>query len=219
MSVVQNGIVQQCINLPTEKDKDKLAFLLYNVFTKDECQLIDMSEKEGYKPALVNVGFGQEMLMPDFRNNDRCIIDSIDLADKIYQRIESYIPKEWNINGSTYKVVGLNERLRFLRYDPGQKFEAHMDGEFRRMDDTEERSYITIQLYLNGGFSGGETTFLDKHNINNSFPCIPQTGMVLVFEHRLLHEGSALKDGRKYVIRTDVMYKPKNRLAFTQNTV
>jgi hypothetical protein len=32
--------------------------------------------------------------------------------------------------------------------------------------------------------------------------------MVLVFEHELLHEGSQLKKGRKYTVRTDVMYRP-----------
>ncbi|CAF4559491.1 unnamed protein product, partial [Didymodactylos carnosus] len=151
--------------------------------------LIHMSEGRGYKPALVNIGGGQEMLMSNFRNNDRCVIDDVNLANEIYRRIKSYIPKEWKIQ---YEVVGLNERLRFLRYDPGQKFEAHMDGEFRRTDGTEEQSFITIQLYLNEDFSGGETTFLDPYTANRSFPCVPQTGMVLVFEHQLLHEGSAL---------------------------
>lgn len=34
--------------------------------------------------------------------------------------------------------------------------------------------------------------------------------MVLIFEHHLLHEGSELKQGRKYTIRTDVMYRPYN---------
>jgi hypothetical protein len=32
--------------------------------------------------------------------------------------------------------------------------------------------------------------------------------MVLVFEHQLLHEGSELIKGRKYTVRTDVMYRP-----------
>jgi hypothetical protein len=41
-----------------------------------------------------------------------------------------------------------------------------------------------------------------------SVPCVPRTGMVLVFEHELLHEGSELRKGRKYTVRTDVMYRP-----------
>ena len=38
-------------------------------------------------------------------------------------------------------------RLRILRYDPGDFFKPHYDGSYRR--DNGERSYITIQLYLN----------------------------------------------------------------------
>ena len=34
-------------------------------------------------------------------------------------------------------------------------------------------------------------------------------GMVLVFDHGIMHEGSELKKGRKYCVRTDVMYAPK----------
>lgn len=34
---------------------------------------INMTEKVGYVPALVNVGGGRQKLMPDVRNNDRCI--------------------------------------------------------------------------------------------------------------------------------------------------
>lgn len=34
-------------------------------------------------------------------------------------------------------------------------------------------------------------------------------GSVLIFEHPILHEGSKLISGRKYAIRTDVMYSSK----------
>ena len=40
--------------------------------------------------------------------------------------------------------------------------------------------------------------------------CMPlfclSSGMVLVFDHAIMHEGSELKKGRKYSMRTDVMY-------------
>ena len=34
----------------------------------------------------------------------------------------------------------------------------------------------------------------------------PKVGMALVFEHAILHEGVAVEEGTKYVLRTDVMY-------------
>jgi hypothetical protein len=30
--------------------------------------------------------------------------------------------------------------------------------------------------------------------------------MALIFEHQILHEGAAVISGRKYVLRSDVMY-------------
>jgi hypothetical protein len=37
----------------------------------------------------------------------------------------------------------------------------------------------------------------------------PERGMALVFVHRQLHEGAPVVQGRKYVLRTDVMYAPE----------
>ena len=110
------------ISLPNSRDSDKLAFVVLNVFTPDECaEWITLTESRGYSPALVNIGT-REVLMTDFRNNDRCIIDDENMAKMLFERIQRFLPETWK----EYKLVGLNERLRFLRYDPGQKFEAHM---------------------------------------------------------------------------------------------
>jgi hypothetical protein len=110
------------VKLPNEKDSGKLAFILLNVFTKEEClEWIELTEKRGYGEALVNVGLC-EVSMPDFRNNERCIIDDFAMAKMLFERIRSYLPKTWE----NHEIVGLNERLRFLRYDPGQRFKAHL---------------------------------------------------------------------------------------------
>ncbi|CAF0891598.1 unnamed protein product [Adineta ricciae] len=192
------------ISLPNPRDSGKLAFVLLNVFTPDECaEWIKLTETRGYSPALVNIGTG-EVLMTDFRNNDRCIIDDENMAKILFERIQCFLPETWK----EYKLVGLNERLRFLRYDPGQKFEAHMDGVYQRPDGSGERSFITVQLYLNEDFQGGETTFIHSLEPKKNVRCIPRTGMVLIFQHDLIHEGSALTKGRKYTLRTDVMYRP-----------
>ena len=64
---------------------------------------------------------------------------------------------------------------------------------------------MTLQLYLNEGFEGGATTFLGEPDC----PCVPKIGMALVFVHELYHEGSLLKAGRKYAVRTDIMYQDR----------
>ena len=63
------------------------------------------------------------------------------------------------------------------------------------------------------GYKGGSTTFLQgvpardhgRHPDDVAFQSRP--GSVLVFQHDILHEGSLLKEGRKYTVRSDVMYR------------
>jgi hypothetical protein len=56
-------------------------------------------------------------------------------------------------------------------------------------------------VYLNDDFEGGTTDFRDGDVI------APKRGMALLFEHRLIHQGAPVTRGKKYVMRTDVMYR------------
>ena len=94
---------------------------------------------------------------------------------------------------------GLNERWRIYRYRPGQRFAGHVDGSFRR--ENGEKSLLTLLLYLNEEFEGGETTF-------DELVVTPARGMALVFRHDLFHAGESLRSGTKYVLRSDVMFGP-----------
>ena len=73
------------------------------------------TERSGYEDALINVGFGEQRLMTDYRRSKRCILDDKEKAAWLWQRIKEFIPATWR----SYPVVGLNERLRFLKYNPG----------------------------------------------------------------------------------------------------
>jgi hypothetical protein len=58
---------------------------------------------------------------------------------------------------------------------------------------------------LNDDFDGGETLFEDV-------TIEPERGMALIFAHGYLHEGGEVLAGRKYVLRTDVMYAANSEL-------
>ena len=60
-------------------------------------------------------------------------------------------------------------------------------------------------IYLNDDFTGGETKF-DDSDERLQVTVIPKRGMALAFAHMQLHEGAPVISGRKYVMRTDVMY-------------
>jgi hypothetical protein len=179
-----------------------------DIFTVDhfvsapECDdLINFSESIGYEPATVDAAGGHQML-PDWRNNTRVTVDDRDRAEWLWDRARRFVPH--TIDG--WHSIGVNERMRFYRYHPGQQFDWHTDGYFRR--DNGERSFLTFMVYLNGGAVGGETSFSDHGRTPRfrDFAITPVAGLALFFTHRLLHKGEPVTDGCKYVLRTDVMY-------------
>ncbi|KAH7096360.1 hypothetical protein BKA62DRAFT_662903 [Auriculariales sp. MPI-PUGE-AT-0066] len=122
--------------------------------------------------ALVNVGAGREVLATDYRNSERIIWDSQDLMDRLWQRClradglaedlsvldgrnkmqESAMggaarKTKWRTAPETWKVSRLNDRMRFLRYEPGMFFREHCDGHYTH-PPTKEKSWFTLQLYL-----------------------------------------------------------------------
>ncbi len=56
--------------------------------------------------------------------------------------------------------------------------------------------------------AGGATNFLaDDVDDLPTAGVKPVPGRVLLFEHRLLHEGEEVSDGVKYVVRSDIMFR------------
>lgn len=241
---------------PQQQYDDLFAACVHNVITEKECQdLIDRSEQLGYENALVNIGNGQQVSMSHVRNSGRCIIDDVAYAGTLYHRLLQKLQERPDIlervlhwqSVPLLRAVGLNERLRLLRYDPGCYFKPHSDGSYRRgneagPDRRGERSQLTFLLYLNDGYTGGLTRFVTRHRKNNVFSSLPLTledgvandtdnsgagtsdevarlnqldssftvntrpGSVLLFEHSCYHEGPTVEQGRKYILRTEVMY-------------
>jgi len=168
--------------------------------SKEECRaLIDLSETAGYRPATIEGrldgphGFN----VSNGRYNDRSAIEDTAMADALWRRLQRRVPGV--VEGK--RVIGLNERLRFYRYGAGQNFGPHTDGYYLR--DNGERSLLTMIIYLNSDYSGGEAFFLESERL-----IAPQAGTLLLFTHTLWHEGRAVTAGLKYIMRTDVMYEP-----------
>jgi prolyl 4-hydroxylase len=172
-----------------------LVVTVPDVLTGGDCKmLIGMLEGQGFDEAPITTIAGPVM-NKQIRNNTRVIFDHQELANRIYARIEHALPM---VCGT--KPVGANERFRAYRYEPGQRFAPHLDGCFQRTAN--ERSELTLMIYLNDGFGGGATKFLDYE-----IEVVPKTGMALLFQHRILHEGAVVTNGTKYVLRSDVMYR------------
>ena len=170
-----------------------------NLLSQAECDgLIAQAEAEGFEPATINAQ-GRARRDQDVRNNDRVVLDDMRLAASLWAQAREHLPAFL----AGRQAIGLNERLRFYRYGPGQQFKGHIDGSFLRPNG--EQSLLTFMVYLNDSYRGGETAF-------QSAVVEPSRGLALIFRHDLFHEGRAI-DGRKYVLRTDVMFNPSGRVS------
>ncbi len=176
--------------------KPKGIFTVDGFLSGEECDgYIRFSEELGYGDAPITTRMGP-MMRKDVRNNDRVMVDDLNMAQKLFERTEPCLPD------LGAQPVGLNERFRFYRYGPGMRFRWHYDGYFAR--DNDEQSVLTMMIYLNDDFSGGATAFETDHE---PIYIQPKKGTALFFIHQVLHEGSEVHSGQKYVIRTDVMYR------------
>jgi len=183
----------------------KDAFLLHDLADATQCrQWIASAERAGFASAPVTTDVGP-VHMPGMRNNTRVMIDDPDAAGELWARLGPRLPERWRSarwRRDDYVPCGLNERLRFYRYTPGQRFATHRDGAYVR--SPEERSLLTVLLFLSDDFVGGETRILEPRQ---ACDVTPKAGSALCFAHRLLHEGATLREGCKYILRTDVMYR------------
>ena len=121
-----------------------------------------------------------------------------------------------------WKPIGLNSCFRFCAYfAPCIGFVPHRDANF--VQDVDHRSIFTCMIYLNEEFEQGTTNFLKSATGGRSDetvkqelergPCSvvyelrPKTGMAIVFDHLLLHEGSPVPKGNKFIARTDLVFE------------
>lgn len=182
-------------------DIDHGIVCIRNVLSATECEaLIARAEAAGFEPATINTRTGAKR-DEQTRDNDRVILDDIELASNLWTRIAGHVP----VIRAGRQVVGLNERIRFYRYHPGQRFDWHVDAPFRRGNG--EMSLFTFMIYLNEGYLGGATAF------RNSAGIVGERGMALLFEHGLTHTGAEVTHGVKYALRSDIMYGAVGRIS------
>ena len=174
---------------------DASILTVANFLRPQECAaFIRLTEQVGYDEAPITTSRGF-VKRPEVRNNTRVMVDDVVLAGRLWELMEGFAVKEMG----PWRAVGLNERFRFYRYTQGQYFKYHSDGAFHRSE--REQSLFTAMVYLNEGFTGGSTDFFEGPSI------VPREGLLLLFEHGLRHQGAPVREGCKYVLRTDVMFR------------
>jgi predicted 2-oxoglutarate/Fe(II)-dependent dioxygenase YbiX len=170
------------------------AFSIHGLLAPGECaQLVELAERQGFASAGVRTAQGPQS-MPGVRNNERAMFEAPGWVALLWQRLAGTGLPE--LDGQV--AEGLPKDLRFYKYLPGQRFKMHKDGPWH---EGGLASKLTLLVYLNDGFEGGDTDFRD-------FRVVPRTGSALLFVHDTWHEGAAVSRGVKYVLRSDVLYGP-----------
>lgn len=175
---------------------------LQHILTPYEClRIIEIAEATGFTVASLYTDVAGREHFSETRKSARCILDSHIFVERLWHRLAPFVPTMW---GSA-TCVGLNERLRILRYDPGDEFKPHSDGSYCAPGGA--ISKITVLLYLNVGYEGGFTHFLHEDGV--SWVAIqPNVGSAAIQDQALIHGVPPVVSGRKYAIRTEVMYQP-----------
>ena len=186
-------------------------FTIRNMLSPTECQtIISAAEYSGFQKSGLAIGNDVYRTKEKTRNNLRMMFEDKQLALDLWARIANLVELKYE----NHYAYGLNWRFRVYKYECGGRFAPHQDERMVLPGD-DLTTYFSLMVYLSDNFSGGETTFFERRKkgskklvINRTIK--PKNGMALAFDHLLFHEGTLVKQGIKYVLRTDIIYS-KNR--------
>ena len=198
-----------------------LAFEITGVLTAAESDaLVAATEQLGYRDEAPGIQTPPGMRM----NKSVHWIAPAAMMAEIYRRIAPMLPQAIDARSLAPQ---LSQRLNMYRYDAGDVFNRHFDGDWpgyglsgnaddpaaRMAEWTGSRSMLTMILYLNGpedGVVGGQTRLLGRAGA--VVDVTPSKGSALFFRHgfdmqSVMHEGCRVTgDAAKYVARINVMY-------------
>jgi len=183
---------------------NNLLFMLENFLTDSQSEfLIEKIEKLKFQDI--------DWEYPsDYRSCKRKIVFSDDLSCFLWKKLVNNLNWEdlQHVSPFGFEKEGkwfahnINPCLRFTKYEKGNFFKKHLDGQ--HVQNENERSILTLMIYLNDNFKGGETIFYENQM---EITIQPKKNLALIFNHDIYHEGKDIEEGYKYILRTDVLFK------------
>ncbi|KAF9652837.1 hypothetical protein BDM02DRAFT_3108445 [Thelephora ganbajun] len=190
------------------------VLLIDNLFSVDECKrfvkFIDELPLELTPPK--KRGEAERM-------NHRISIISPDFAARLFDVIGPHLPNfpypasvATKARATARTGHSLNSNIRMYKYTPNQHFGPHYDDAVVDPSGNGSRSEWTLLIYLTGvedGVKGGETVFYLDNKMKKQVKAPLNRGTALLHRHGhecLLHEGSKVESGTKYILRSDLMF-------------
>jgi prolyl 4-hydroxylase len=169
-----------------------------NFLTPEECdKIIELSNGKLFPSRIYSQN--EDLLSNDSRISKQCwLTDDNPLIKDISDRVTKFT-----------NTTGKQEQLQVVNYPKGGFFSPHYDAcegdesYCSRMNGSDGPRLLTVLLYLNDNFDGGETVF---PKINKSVK--PKKGKAVIFknvdEHgviitQALHGGEPIKSGEKWI--------------------
>ena len=212
---------------------------IHNVLSQRQCnEIIENSMQKDFGSMLGKYNSCQ-------RNNSRSLILDGNLATNVWKDLEPEIsafmsenslpfqPLGFDVSRGEWMLYGLNEAFRINQYSAkgNQFFAIHRDAQYCPNGD--RRSLLTLLVYLNDDFNGGETTFylpkdtkdesvsLNKDMIvedevksrggieegYDAFKIEASAGKAVIFSQNILHESIPVTKKTKFVLKTDIVVK------------
>ncbi len=235
MESEQNTLSHTYTNLYNDR-----IFTLQDILSPDDClTLIKEATNKGWNESSPSGGGHGRTGIEDPRTNKFCVLYNENLANQIWNKVNPFLSKDLTFlgenvyfnsftKGEEWNPAFIYNKFRIYKYDIGDVFPEHIDYKVKRniiKDNKEyvEQSFLTVLIYLNDDFEGGETGYWPDHNgIHCRFvrdverhSCVkdhqiiikPQTGVCVVQDQNILHEGLPPTRGIKYILRTDIIHR------------
>jgi hypothetical protein len=217
-------------------------YTIDNVISKPECDdLILRANKKGWNKSSPSGGGHGRTGREDARTNSFCVFEDPEFVLNLFTKIKHTLPKDLTFlgdnvyfnsvtKGAEWTPKFIYDKLRIYKYEVGEAFPEHIDYKVKRniIDTTTQKEYcqqsfLTLLIYLNDDFIGGETGYWPIHNgihcrflrnmekqlpkKNHQVSITPKIGMCVVQDQNILHEGIPTTKGTKYILRTDIIHQ------------
>ena len=213
-------------NIGLDLANDSTLIIIKDILNSDECDEILEETNNLYSNLKI------EYLETD-RNAERILNINEKMAEHIYYKIKHIIEEEhsrknlkpfgFGVEGQ-WKPIGINSCFRHSKYDaPSVGFIFHRDSSY--IENSNKRSILSLIIYLNDDFDGGETLFVKPNTerkigqivleeLSEGYKILykikPQKNTAVLFNHNVIHSGMPVLNNTKYIIKTDIIFENIN---------
>ena len=215
-------------------------YTITDVLDVDKCSnIITKCENKGWNKSSPSGGGHGRTGREDPRTNKFCVFEDNKLSNYIWEIVKSSLPHDLTFlgkniyfnshtKGSEWSPKFVYDKMRIYKYDVGEVFPEHIDYKVKRqiIEDGKEytqQSFLTLLIYLNDDFVGGETGYWPDHNgihcrfvrdiekqsckKDHQIVIKPKTGVCVIQDQNILHEGLPTTKGTKYILRSDIIHQ------------